>query len=472
MLEGLEIAEIKLSEAFKNKDLRVDSDFWTKEPYRNPKLKYERIGNVLKKAQYGISISMNEDNIGYPIYRMNEIHNMLTDLNVDKSADISREEFLKFKLKDRDVLFNRTNSYEWVGRTGLYRQVEKEEYTFASYLVRFVPDESIINPEYLTAFLNTKYGVNDIKRRSRQSINQTNVNPEEVKEILFPILNKSIQLEIKNCFDTAHESRLKSKQLYQQAETLLLETLGLKDSQPSTDPINVKSFKESFLATGRLDAEYYQKKYEEVESLLKSNGFKLISEISKLINYGTVPTSPYTEDGSGIPYIKGMNLKNTNITTEKLDRIINTENLPEKFYTKKGDIIISQMGTVGDVGVVRDEVGWLFASFTIRVRLKNNSGFDPVFLGLYIQNIAKPYYLYRNIAQASVRQNTDLPTIRNLYVPIVDYTKQQEIAELVDESFRLKNQSEQLLETAKRAVEIAIEKDENEALKFIESVSA
>lgn len=58
--------------------------------------------------------------------------------------------------------------------------------------------------------------------------------------------------------------------------------------------------------------------------------------------------------------------------------------------------------------------------------------------------------------------------IESVVVPLIDYTKQQEIAELVEESFRLKNKSEELLETAKRAVEIAIEKDENAALNFIE----
>jgi len=63
---------------------------------------------------------MNEEGIGYPIYRMNEIHNLLCDSNVNKSADITQEELDTFKLRDGDVIFNRTNSFEWVGRTGIY----------------------------------------------------------------------------------------------------------------------------------------------------------------------------------------------------------------------------------------------------------------------------------------------------------------------------------------------------------------
>jgi type I restriction enzyme, S subunit len=60
--------------------------------------------------------------------------------------------------------------------------------------------------------------------------------------------------------------------------------------------------------------------------------------------------------------------------------------------------------------------------------------------------------------------------IENMVVPIIDYQNQQKIATLVEESFMLKKQSEELLKTAKRAVEIAIEENESEALKYIESL--
>lgn len=219
-----------------------------------------------------------------------------------------------------------------------------------------------------------------------------------------------------------------------------------------------------------MDAEYYQPKYDEVDRILKSKGCVLLEEISDMINYGTVPTSPYTEDGTGIAYIKGMNLKRTRITGD-LDRIENTEFLPEKFFTKHGDIIISQMGTVGDVGVVDFEhENMLFASFTIRVRLSKKCGFIPSYIGFYIQEIAKEWYLYRNIAQASVRQNTDLPTIKNMYIPILDIDKQQQIADKVQQSFDFRKKSTALLEYAKQAVKMAIEQGEDVALKWLEGV--
>ncbi|MBR5941660.1 MAG: restriction endonuclease subunit S, partial [Neisseriaceae bacterium] len=240
-----------------------------------------------------------------------------------------------------------------------------------------------------------------------------------------------------------------------------------KDSSPTAQNddnkyahlnISVRTLKQSFLATGRLDSEYYQNKYDLMEEKIKKNGFKTLEEICSLINYGSVPTSPYSENGEGVPYIKGLNLKNLQVNEDKLDRITNTEDLNDRFFTKENDIVISQMGTVGDVGVVsKEQENYIFASFTIRVRLKNIKEFNPLFVGLYIQNIAKEWYLYRNIAQASVRQNTDLPTIKNLYVPTIPYEKQTQIADLLKQSFLLRKLSSELLETAKQKVETAIE---------------
>ena len=275
-----------------------------------------------------------------------------------------------------------------------------------------------------------------------------------------------IQKTINNSFNC----NTQSISLYTTAEAELLTALGLSDYQPSAENVQVKSLKDSFLSSGRLDAEFYQQHYYDAEESIKQHGFSLIKDICSDINYGTVPTSPYTKNETGIPYIKGLNLKGSEIVTHKLDRLINTEDLPEKFFGKKGDIVISQMGTVGNTGVITEnEIGWLFASFTIRIRIKDQKQFNPYFLALYIEKVAKPYYLYRYIAQASVRQNTDLPTIKNMYVPNLSFETQTKISNGIQQSFKLKTQSKQLLHIAKTGVEKAIEESEAAAMAWMEA---
>ena len=463
MLEGLETVVVDYSTTFGNKDFRIDSDFWTKEPKKNPKLKYDKIGNLLVSAQYGISVSMNEDGIGYPIYRMNEIHDMMCDLAVDKHADISKEEFQKFRLNDRDVLFNRTNSYEWVGRTGIYRELENQNFTFASYLVRFIPNENYIYPEYLATYLNTKYGIWDVKRRSRQSINQTNVNPEEVKEIFIPLLRKDIQDYIKESFEIAHINRINSTELYSQAENLLLETLGLNNFEPTSEAVNVKSFKESFLSSGRLDAEYYQQKYEDYIDLICNypNGYEIIEVACKQKDINYTP-----KDNAEYKYIELANIGKTG-DIKGCTIAIGSE-LPTRARRKvnTNDVIISSIeGSLDSCAIVTEEYDNALCStgfYIISSNKINSETLLVLFKSEPIQNILKKG------CSGTILTAINKTEFQNIPIPIIDKQIQEQIASLVSESFTLKKQSEQLLETAKRAVEIAIEEGEEVAMRYID----
>jgi len=464
LLEGLEIKETLFSKTVNNKDFRIDSQFYTKEPIKNPKLEYGKIGNLLIKAQYGISISMNEEGDGYPIYRMNEIHNMLCDIDVSKFAKITHEEYETFRLNDREVLFNRTNSFEWVGRTGLYRKTDDKDFVFASYLVRFIPDEKKLLPEYLTAFLNTRYGIWDIKRRARQSINQTNVNPEEVKEIEIPLLGNDFQKSIKDFFDTAHANRVKSLYIYNQAEQILLEELGLKDFEPSNEPVNIKSFQESFLSTGRLDAEYYQKKYEDFIGLIKSyrNGFELFSSVCNLKDKNFNP------DGrQEYKYIELANIGKTGDITGCTVSLGSDLPTRARRIVHENDVIISSIeGSLDSCALITKEYDNALCStgfYVINSNKINSETLLILFKSELIQNILKKG------CSGTILTAINKTELKQIPIPLVDYTKQQEISELVEESFALKKQSEEILETAKRAVEIAIEEDEKKAIEYIKS---
>ena len=463
MLEGLEASEVWLSESFKNKDFRMDSDFWTKQPKKNLRLKYKKIGDILKLSQYGISVSMNENNRGFPIYRMNEIHNMLCDLSVDKYADISTDEFQDFELQDRDVLFNRTNSFEWVGRTGVYYQNDGIPKTFASYLVRFNPDENVVLPEYLATFLSSKHGVWDVKRRARQSINQTNVNPEEVKEIDIPILPMEFQKEIRNRFEKANKNRVLSHQIYHQAEELLLETIGLKDFKPSEQGTNIKSFKDSFLATGRLDAEHYLPKYEEVRRVLMSHkgGFDVLGKLCNTYRGNFVEEYFYTDNNSGYAYIRGADISSNIMITDKMTY------LDEKFVrtnerlVQKGDIVMALIGSVGTAAlVIADCVNSIISNNLGFIRI-NNQQILPEFLHLLLTHKNVGGLLFAQQEMRTAQPKISDKDIHNFPIPLVDIKIQQQIAALIEESFYLRAESERLLSEAKEMVEGEIEGENN-----------
>jgi restriction endonuclease S subunit len=375
-----------------------------------------------------------------------------------KSSDFQR--LAKYALRENDILVSVVGT---LGNACIVRKTDLPAiFSCKSTVIR--ADD--INAYYIVAYLNSKYGRELLLRKERGAI-QKGLNLDDLRLLAIPIFSNTFEHGIQDLIINANNILDSAKNTYAAAEQHLLSALGMGNFTPSQEPVAVKSFSESFGASGRLDAEYYQRKYEEFEALLKRHPVSRVEDICSHINYGTVPTSPYTDDGTGIPYIKGMNLCDLEIRNT-LDRITNTQDLPEKFYARKNDIIVSQMGTVGDIGVITEaEDGYLFASFTIRIRLKDTKKHIPHFVGLYIQSVAKEWYLLRNIAQASVRQNTDLPTIKNMPIPILDISVQRQIADNVQQSFDLRRQSEQLLDTAKRAVEIAIEDGEDAAIAWL-----
>lgn len=426
---------------------------------------YKKIGDILTKSQYGISIAMNEEGIGYPIYRMNEIHNLLCDLEVDKYADIALKEAKKFILKDGDVLFNRTNSFEWVGRTGIYykNELDDRDYVFASYLVRFNTNDNIILPEYLNIFLNCKYGVLDIKRRARQSINQTNVNPEEVKEMQIPILSMKLQNRLKEFLISASNKEKKSKGLYYSAEKLLLSELGLENFNPSNEKISIKTLKESFLKTGRLDSEYYQPKYDEYLQKIKLNKHTTISNEFGLIK---------EKMKNGLGSYNYVEIGDVNVSDGKISpKLIDEKDLPAnaKILPQKGDLLVSKVRpNRGAISIIEEDYSNLVVSGAFAVlREKKESDYRVETLKTLLRTPIYSDWLLKFNVGTSYPVITD-EDILSLPIPIIKSNVQDEIASYIKQSMEYSKKAKELLEISTKSVEIAIDKDEQAAHNFLE----
>lgn len=136
--------------------------------------------------QYGLNEAMNEGGVGYKIFRMNEIiRGRMVDNGSMKCADISAAEFAKYKLNKGDLLFNRTNSIEHVGKTGLFDL--DGDYCFASYLVRVVPDTGKVLPKFLEKMMNSSTFQTEAKGKASKSINQANINATVMRNIKVPV---------------------------------------------------------------------------------------------------------------------------------------------------------------------------------------------------------------------------------------------------------------------------------------------
>ena len=151
------------------------------------------IGDVAKKVQYGLSkrgLSKGK----YRILRMNN----LTDGRLDPSAiqyvDLNEGDFDKFRLHHGDILFNRTNSHDLVGKTSLFDL--EGEYVFASYLIRVALHETKIMPGFLNWYLNLDSNKARLKQLATRAVSQSNINATKLKGFEIPLPTLMDQQEI------------------------------------------------------------------------------------------------------------------------------------------------------------------------------------------------------------------------------------------------------------------------------------
>jgi len=141
-----------------------------------------RLGKVLEICQYGLSVPLKEKG-KYPIIRMDEIVNGYVIPHITKYTDIDEETFRKFRLEKGDVLFNRTNSYELVGRTGIF--LLDGDYVFASYLIRLRPKHDVLHSHFLTFYLI--FSQDKLRQLATKAVHQANINATNLKNFKIPL---------------------------------------------------------------------------------------------------------------------------------------------------------------------------------------------------------------------------------------------------------------------------------------------
>ena len=146
----------------------------------------KKINEITEYTQYGSSKAMNTLENGYKTFRMNEIiSGKMVDNGFMKYSDFSTEEFTKFKLEKGDILFNRTNSIELVGKTGIFNL--DGDYCFASYLIRLRLNLKKALPRFVNMLMQTSYFLENARANATKSVKQANINAEKLKSFMLPI---------------------------------------------------------------------------------------------------------------------------------------------------------------------------------------------------------------------------------------------------------------------------------------------
>lgn len=144
-----------------------------------------RARQFIKECQYGLSDKATKEKCGIPVLRMNNLQKSNIDTSDLKYLPDSTKGIERYLLNQGDLLFNRTNSKELVGKTAVFSLTDK--YVFASYLIRVVINSDIADVNYINYLFASKIIRSQIDLFSRQILGQANINVDELKSLKFPL---------------------------------------------------------------------------------------------------------------------------------------------------------------------------------------------------------------------------------------------------------------------------------------------
>ena len=420
---------------------------------------------IIDLVQYGTSKELNEDKRGFPTLRLNEFDSFFIKSPQKYCDKIDSDTFQSLALKKGDVLICRTNGNpKLVGKSAVVP--EDSDYAFASYLFRIRPNKEKILPTTLVTYLNSSVGRSEIEKHLMVS-NQANFSPAKFREILIPQFGAEIQSSIDRSIWKSFSKHSKSKRVHTQAQTLLLSELGLTDWQPQHQLTFVKNFSDTEQVE-RIDAEFYQPKHDDVVDAVKgySRGWDNLGNLCK-IKRGSLIKDSFYDQKEGNPYIRGADFSGGWLSDDKLVFINPKFHHTSETRVYENDIVFSLIGSVGETALVTSEfTGAYISNNTGKIECK--SPVFSVFLQTLLTSIIGKMYFEKYKTQTAQPKISD-KDLHNFVIPLLSEEKQIQIQQKIIESFNLRKQSNHLLECAKRAVEIAIEQDEQTAIDYLEN---
>jgi type I restriction enzyme S subunit len=170
------------------------SPSWTPDIDLPKTWEFVSVDQLTTLVQYGSSAKTSESSTkGVPVLRMGNIFEGQLDYTNLKYLPASHDEFPELLLQDGDILFNRTNSAELVGKTAVYSDVGHAT-SFASYLIRLRVVGYL--PELLSAYINSAFGREWVRSVVNQQVGQANVNGTKLRELGVPLMPIDEQKEI------------------------------------------------------------------------------------------------------------------------------------------------------------------------------------------------------------------------------------------------------------------------------------
>jgi len=319
------------------------------------------------------------------------------------------------------------------------------------------------NSEFLAVFFMSRLGKMQLCREGSGGVQQM-ITLGRLSNIKIPVLSEKFQSLIKDKFYLFNTLLNKSRNLYVSSQNILLSELGLINWQPKHQLSFVRNFSEAKEA-GRMDAEYFQPQYDELLEVIKETicYSRKIGDIQTYNSRGLQPD--YAEDGK-LDVIASRHILENGLDYDSFEKTDSENwNTQKKARVYKGDILTYTTGAnIGRTACYAANKKALASNHVNVLRVKGENSEYVAF----VMNSMVGRLQTKRLSAGSAQAELYPKDIENYVIPFIGVPHQQKIVSLIEESRVLKEKSQHLLECAKRAVELAIEQDEQTAIDWLE----
>lgn len=466
MLEGLEATEIPWSALERTK--RLDSEYFLKEHLFNASLLRKHgirsiasCTNISDGNHFAVSDQFIEE--GFPYYRGQDV---VGHFFIEQSTPVSittaaydTPSMKRSHLKNGDVLLS------IVGSIGEASLVSSERSATCSCKLAILRPQSIA-PAYLASFLRSKYGRRQTQRLTRGAI-QMGLLLEDMDQVLVPEFSGGFEKAISKVIADSKTTIEVAETSIIQAELTLLQALSLANWRPPEPLSYVRNSLDAF-ATGRLDAEYFQPKYAKLLELIEATGQACpLADLLQTNQRGKQPE--YTENG--LPVVNSKHVVNGEVRVDADNRYATFSD--SSLLIEPGDVLINGTG-VGTIGRAAPYLHPFKAipDNHVTILRPHKGSIDPVYLAVFLNSLAGQLQVEQRFRGSSGQIELYPNDIAQFTIWVAPENIQAQVKQSVEASFQAKQSATQLLDSAKRAVEIAIENSEAAALAYLEGVHA
>ena len=370
-----------------------------------------------------------------------------------------KEDIDKYLLTYGDLLFNRTNSSEWVGKTAIYRGEVSAIY--AGYLIRI---RSFLDAEYLNSVMNSKYAKEICLLVKTDAVNQSNINATKLGRFLIPVPPLSEQVRISNMVSEAlywnnfiEIKKLELEQYIQQIKSKILDLAirgKLVPQNPNDEPASVlleriRAEKEELIKQGKIkrdkkesiifrgdDNSYYEQCGKKIECIDSEIVFDIPHKwswvrLGELFQHNTGKAlNSSNTSGTKMQYITTSNMYWDRFELTHLKEMVFTDSEVVKCTVKKGDLLVCEGGDIGRSAI------WCF---DYPIRIQNHIHRLRPYTTISVKFYYYIFFLYKQTGLIGGKgigiQGLSSNALHKLLFPLPPLSEQYRIVEAIETVF-------------------------------------